>query len=99
MIIGHVQPALGARTGCPCSLDHSPGAAGSAVRANGLSGTDIGPGCPAFGRTPIWSGLLHGVQEQLAEIEQIRDRMQSLLDAVLAVASGLELDATLAGAF
>jgi hypothetical protein len=39
--------------------------------------------------------LLHGVQERLAEIVQIRDRMQGLLDAVLAVASGLELDATL----
>ncbi len=39
--------------------------------------------------------LLHGVQERLAEIVQIRDQMQGLLDAVLAVASGLELDATL----
>jgi signal transduction histidine kinase len=39
--------------------------------------------------------LLHGVQVRLAEIVQIRDRMQGLLDAVLAVASGLELDATL----
>ncbi|OLT16120.1 histidine kinase [Pseudonocardia sp. CNS-139] len=39
--------------------------------------------------------LLHGVQERLAEIVQIRDQMQGLLDAVLAVGSGLELDATL----
>ncbi|HLU60214.1 MAG TPA: GAF domain-containing sensor histidine kinase [Pseudonocardia sp.] len=39
--------------------------------------------------------LLHGVQERLTEIVQIRDQMQGLLDAVLAVASGLELDATL----
>ncbi|TWF75146.1 histidine kinase/DNA gyrase B/HSP90-like ATPase [Pseudonocardia hierapolitana] len=39
--------------------------------------------------------LLHGVQERLAEIVQIRDQMQGLLDSVLAVASGLELDATL----
>jgi two-component system, NarL family, sensor histidine kinase DevS len=39
--------------------------------------------------------LLHGVQERLAEIVQLRDQMQGLLDAVLAVASGLELDATL----
>jgi len=39
--------------------------------------------------------LLHGVQERLAEIVQMRDQMQGLLDAVLAVASGLELDATL----
>jgi signal transduction histidine kinase len=39
--------------------------------------------------------LLHGVQERLAEIVQLRDQMQGLLDAVLAVGSGLELDATL----
>ncbi|MHA6619161.1 sensor histidine kinase [Pseudonocardia sp. DLS-67] len=39
--------------------------------------------------------LLHGVQERLAEIVQLRDQMQGLLDAVMAVASGLELDATL----
>jgi signal transduction histidine kinase len=39
--------------------------------------------------------LLHGVQERLTEIVQFRDQMQGLLDAVLAVASGLELDATL----
>ncbi|NMH97623.1 GAF domain-containing sensor histidine kinase [Pseudonocardia acidicola] len=39
--------------------------------------------------------LLHGVQERLNEIIQIRDRMQGLLDAVLAVAAGLELDTTL----
>jgi two-component system, NarL family, sensor histidine kinase DevS len=39
--------------------------------------------------------LLYGVQERLAEIVQIRDQMQGLLDAVLAVGSGLELDATL----
>jgi hypothetical protein len=34
--------------------------------------------------------LLHGVQERLAEIVQIRDQMQGLLDSVLAVASALE---------
>jgi len=39
--------------------------------------------------------LLRGVQERLAEIVQTHDRMQGLLDAVLAVGSGLELDATL----
>jgi hypothetical protein len=39
--------------------------------------------------------LLHGVQERLAEIIRMQDRMHRLLDAVLAVASGLELDATL----
>jgi signal transduction histidine kinase len=51
-------------------------------------------------RSNVLSGLrldelLHGVQERLTEIVQIRDQMQGLLDAVLAVASGLELDATL----
>ena len=39
--------------------------------------------------------LLRGVQERLGEIVPIRHRTQGLLDAVLAVASGLELDATL----
>jgi len=39
--------------------------------------------------------LLHGVQARLAEIVQTRDRMRGLLDAVLAVASGLELETTL----
>jgi signal transduction histidine kinase len=39
--------------------------------------------------------LLHEVQERLAEIVTTRGRMQGLLDAVLAVAAGLELDATL----
>src|SRR5688500_10178190 len=39
--------------------------------------------------------LLQEVQERLAEIVATRDRMQGLLDAVLAVGSGLELDATL----
>ena len=39
--------------------------------------------------------LLREVQERLAEVVATRDRMQGLLDAVLAVASGLELEATL----
>jgi GAF domain-containing protein len=39
--------------------------------------------------------LLRGVQERLGEIVTLQDRMRGLLDAVLAVASGLELDATL----
>ena len=39
--------------------------------------------------------LLHEVQQRMAEIAATRDRMQRLLDAVLAVATGLELDATL----
>jgi len=36
--------------------------------------------------------LLHNVQQQLAEVVTTRDRVARLLDAVLAVASGLELD-------
>ncbi|WP_028661438.1 sensor histidine kinase [Saccharomonospora saliphila] len=39
--------------------------------------------------------LLHEVRERLSEIVGTRDRLQGLLDAVLAVASGLELDSTL----
>ena len=39
--------------------------------------------------------LLGEVQERLTEIVASRDRVQSLLDAVLAVGSGLELDSTL----
>lgn len=39
--------------------------------------------------------LLHEVQERLTEIVKTRDRLQGLLDAVLAVATGLELDSTL----
>lgn len=39
--------------------------------------------------------LLGEVQERLGEIRLARDRVQGLLDAVLAVASGLELETTL----
>ncbi|OQO93870.1 histidine kinase [Saccharomonospora piscinae] len=39
--------------------------------------------------------LLHEVQERIGEIVRTRDRLQGLLDAVLAVASGLEVDSTL----
>lgn len=39
--------------------------------------------------------LLEEVQERLGQIAAGRDRMQSLLDAVLAVAAGLELETTL----
>jgi two-component system, NarL family, sensor histidine kinase DevS len=39
--------------------------------------------------------LLHEVQERLAEIMATRDRMQGLLDAFLAVGTGLELETTL----
>ncbi|WP_345378430.1 GAF domain-containing sensor histidine kinase [Pseudonocardia yuanmonensis] len=53
---------------------------------------------------PVVSGVLAGlrldellgeVQERLGQIVAARDRMQSLLDAVLAVAAGLELETTL----
>ncbi|MHA6782132.1 GAF domain-containing protein [Pseudonocardia saturnea] len=55
----------------------------------------------AAGRMPnVQSGLrldelLHEVQARLAEVVATRGRMQGLLDAVLAVGAGLELDATL----
>lgn len=39
--------------------------------------------------------LLQEVQERLSEILKTRDRVQGLLDAVLAVATGIELDSTL----
>ncbi|NUT98391.1 MAG: GAF domain-containing protein [Saccharothrix sp.] len=39
--------------------------------------------------------LLDEVRERLTEIASTRDKMQGLLDAVLAVGSGLELDSTL----
>ncbi|WP_410659264.1 GAF domain-containing protein [Amycolatopsis sp. lyj-112] len=39
--------------------------------------------------------LLHEVQDRLSEILKTRDRLQGLLDAVLAVATGIELDSTL----
>ncbi|MGH4011490.1 MAG: GAF domain-containing protein [Pseudonocardiaceae bacterium] len=39
--------------------------------------------------------LLREVQDRLAEIVKTRDRLQGLLDAVMAVGSGLELDSTL----
>ena len=39
--------------------------------------------------------LLGEVQQRLAEVVATRGRMQGLLDAVLAVADGLELDTTL----
>ncbi|GAA3232626.1 GAF domain-containing protein [Pseudonocardia petroleophila] len=39
--------------------------------------------------------LLREVQDRLAEMASTRDRMQGLLDAVVAVGEGLELDATL----
>ncbi|MFE0022594.1 GAF domain-containing protein [Amycolatopsis sp. NPDC059021] len=39
--------------------------------------------------------LLHEVQDRLTEIAKTRDQLQGLVDAVMAVATGLELDSTL----
>jgi signal transduction histidine kinase len=55
---------------------------------------------PLHGMPNVMSGLrldelLREVQERLTEIVTTRDRMQGLLDAVLAIAAGLELDTTL----
>ena len=55
-------------------------------------GGETGPGALAGLRL---DELLRGVQERLAEIVSMQDRMRGLLDAVLVVASGLELDTTL----
>ncbi|MCP2259106.1 GAF domain-containing protein [Streptoalloteichus tenebrarius] len=59
----------------------------------------VDPSLAAPVRAPL-SGLrldelLGEVQDRLAEIVRTRDRLQGLLDAVLAVAAGLELDTTL----
>lgn len=58
------------------------------------------PGAEAGELSGLLSGLrldalLGEVQERLGQIVSARGRMQALLDAVLAVAAGLELDATL----
>ncbi|MBV9143714.1 MAG: GAF domain-containing sensor histidine kinase [Pseudonocardiales bacterium] len=63
------------------------------------------PPSPPSGTTPTsptagLSGLrldelLREVQDRLAEIVRTRDRLQGLLDAVIAVGAGLELDSTL----
>ncbi|WP_308259399.1 GAF domain-containing sensor histidine kinase [Pseudonocardia sp. H11422] len=58
------------------------------------------PGEPTQPPSKVLAGLrldelLLGVQDRLTEIIHTRDRMQGLLDAVLAVAAGLELDTTL----
>jgi len=63
----------------------------------------VGHGDPDASRPPlaqVLSGLrldelLREVQDRLAEMASTRDRMQGLLDAVVAVGEGLELDATL----
>ncbi|GAA2544460.1 GAF domain-containing sensor histidine kinase [Pseudonocardia hydrocarbonoxydans] len=64
----------------------------------------MGDGDPDPASRPALAGVLSGlrldellreVQDRLAEIASTRDRMQGLLDAVLAVGEGLELDATL----
>jgi signal transduction histidine kinase len=43
----------------------------------------------------ILDGLLGDLQDRLAEIVRTRDRLQGLLDAVVAVGAGLELEGTL----
>ncbi|MCE0764453.1 GAF domain-containing sensor histidine kinase [Pseudonocardia kujensis] len=63
-----------------------------------MTGPDRGPeGPPVSGALAglRLDELLGEVQERLGQIVAARDRMQSLLDAVLAVGAGLELDATL----
>jgi signal transduction histidine kinase len=50
-------------------------------------------GTPADGL--ILDGLLGDLQSRLAEIVRTRDRLQGLLDAVVAVGAGLELEGTL----
>jgi signal transduction histidine kinase len=59
--------------------------------------TDPGPGqaMPNLLSGLRLDELLREVQDRMAEIVATRDRMQRLLDAVLAVGEGLELDATL----
>ncbi|MFC4003486.1 GAF domain-containing protein [Prauserella oleivorans] len=52
------------------------------------------PGIRALGGLRL-DELLHEVQDRLDEIVKTRDRLQGLLDAVLAVATGLDLDSTL----
>ncbi|WP_345423016.1 sensor histidine kinase [Pseudonocardia xishanensis] len=54
---------------------------------------DEGPGAMLSGLR--LDQLLDEVQERLGEMRQARDRVQGLLDAVLAVASGIELETTL----
>src|SRR5581483_2510204 len=59
------------------------------------------PGCTA--PAPVTAGLgglrldelLREVQDRLAQIVKTRDRLEGLLDAVMAVGAGLELDSTL----
>jgi two-component system, NarL family, sensor histidine kinase DevS len=61
-----------------------------------MSGDFVSPRSPANALAGLrLDELLRGVQDRLAEIVPIRHRTQGLLDAVLAVASNLELDATL----
>lgn len=63
-----------------------------------MSNGDPDPSRPAMAQ--MLSGLrldelLREVQDRLTEMASTRDRMQGLLDAVMAVGEGLELDATL----
>ncbi|WP_134715519.1 sensor histidine kinase [Saccharomonospora xinjiangensis] len=62
--------------------------------ANGRRTDDTRPGTRALTGLRL-DELLHEVQDRIGEIVRTRDRLQGLLDAVVAVASGLELDSTL----
>ncbi|GAA4553275.1 GAF domain-containing protein [Amycolatopsis samaneae] len=60
-------------------------------------GDDAGSAPLAVGGLPglRLDELLHEVQDRLTEIAKTRDQLQGLVDAVMAVATGLELDSTL----
>ena len=57
--------------------------------------SEAGPAFPDLLSGLRLDELLREVQDRLAEIMATRDRMQGLLDAFLAVGTGLELDTTL----
>ncbi len=59
-----------------------------------MSGSEERPSRSLLGGLRL-DELLDEMRDRLAEIRSTRDKMQSLLDAVLAVGAGLELDSTL----
>ena len=61
----------------------------------GDTNSEAGPAFPDLLSGLRLDELLREVQDRLAEIMATRDRMQGLLDAFLAVGTGLELDTTL----
>ena len=70
------------------AADEEPGSSGAG------QGRGTGQGRGAVPRLRL-DELLGELQQQLAEIVKTRDRMQGLVDAMLGVASGLELESTL----